>query len=195
MKNLKTLFLTLILAIAFTSTAFATKDTLLLFPDHVEDNQGWTLTSLSTNIGDTLFMNNQIPTTVTFQVNTTTFTVPAGGTFTYKIKPTDVPGFNITYTIPFYGTRTFPINVNSITTGIADNTNKVQFNAFPNPVTDILTIKAPNDLGTVNVFSLNGQVVFSDVVKETSTSVDFTTFSPGTYIVRVGNVTRTIVKQ
>ncbi len=195
-KQLHKFCLTLLLAIGLTSTSFATKDTVAIQPNYVTDMQGNTLTSLTTNVSDTLVIGNGCPISVTFVVNTTTFTsIPSGVTFTYVVKSTDVPNFHINWNVPVYGNQSFLVNVNSITTGIADNTNKVQFNAFPNPVTDVLTIKSPTNLGTVNVFSLNGQVVFSDVVKETSTSVDFTTFSPGTYIVRVGNVTRTIVKQ
>ncbi len=182
-KQLHKFCLTLILAIGLTSTTFATRDTLLLFPDHVEDNQGWTLTTLSTNIGDTLFMNNQIPTTVIFQVSTTTFTIPAGGTFTYVVVGTDAPNFNITYNIPFYGNRVFPINVNASTTSIKEATDNVQFNAFPNPVKDLLTLKSPNALGTVKVYSITGKLVFTEIVKESETNIDVSAFSPGMYFV------------
>ena len=183
-KQLHKFCLTLILAIGLTSTAFATRDSLVLNADYVTDAQGTTLTSLTVSVGDTLIMVNGTPITVTYVVNTTTFTsIPSGTIFTYKVKPTDVPNFNIKWNVPFYGNQAFPINVNASTTSIKEATDNVQFNAFPNPVKDLLTLKSPNALGTVKVYSIAGKLVFTEIVKESETNIDVSAFSPGMYFV------------
>ena len=193
-KQLKTLFLTLILAIGFTSTSFAVKDTVIRLTSTWQNMQGSAITTLTTNIGDTVVIGNWTSVTLTFVVNTTTTTSASGSYFMYKVTSVDVPNFNITAS--YMGvSSTLPVYVNQSTTGIVDITNKVQFNAFPSPVTDVLTIKGPTNLGTINVFSLTGQVVFSDVVKETSTRVDFSILPVGIYFVRVGDVIRKVIRK
>ena len=195
-KQLHKFCLTLLLAIGLTSTSFATKDTVAIQPNYVTDMQGNTLTSLTTNVSDTLVIGNGCPISVTFVVNTTTFTsIPSGVTFTYVVKSTDVPNFHINWNVPVYGNQSFLVNVNSITTGIADNTNKVQFNAFPNPVKDLLTLKSPNALGTIKVYSIAGKLVFTEIVKESETIIDVSAFSPGMYFVRVGDSIKKIIKE
>ena len=200
MKTLKTLFLTLIMAIGFASTASATKDTLMLYSGHVEQlvgGVGNTITSFTTNVGDTIVFRNFIGMAGTFQVNTTTYTsVPLNAYFPgtgYVVTSADLPNFPVKFVLTNYTFIT--ITVNNITTGVSENTNKIQFNSFPNPVTDELTINASTNLGKVTVMSLTGQVVFNETINENSTKVDFSLFAPGTYIVTVGNSTRKIIKQ
>lgn len=228
MKNLKTLFATLILVLTLGFTSFGqTTYPLILSGENpysnsysnsfslvVVDTSFNQLSSLNVNQGDILLLSNGITTTgiitvtITPVSGTTTFTIGSSpysytvGSSSFSISASYLYTFpinGITYT--FTSSNPFPINVTptstgTLTTGINNTTvDKVQFTAFPNPVVDVLNIKAPIDLGTVNVFSLTGQVVFTDVVKDTETSIDFTNFSPGTYIVRVGNSTKTIIKQ
>lgn len=199
MKTLKTLFLTLILAIGLTSTASATKDTVIYQAGTTVVN-GVNLPStsatLTLNIGDTIVFKSNISVSANYMVNTTSFSgVTMGQYFQYKVVGTDFPSFTVTATAFSITQPVITVYVNGITTGVAENTNKIQFNSFPNPVTDELTINATSNLGKVSVVSLTGQVVFNETINEPTTKVDFTTFAPGTYVVIVGNTTRKIIKQ
>ena len=193
MKTLKTLFLTLILAIGLTSTASATKDTVIYNGSTTVN--GVPSTTMTVNIGDTIVFQSAMLYSINYMVNTTSFPGIFNTYFQYKVVGTDVPSFTVTATAFSMTQTVVTVYVNSITTGVAENTNKVQFNSFPNPVTDELTINATSNLGKVSVVSLTGQVVFNETINEPTTKVDFTTFAPGTYVVIVGNTTRKIIKQ
>jgi len=198
MKTLKTLFLTLIMAIGFASTASATKDTLVYsFGTTVINGVPHTSSSasLTVNVGDTLVFQSLIGGSVNYMVDTISFTISYSQYFQYKVVASDVPNFIVTATAFSMTQTVVTVYVNGITTGVAENTNKIQFNSFPNPVTDELTINATSNLGKVSVVSLTGQVVFNETINEPTTKVDFTTFAPGTYVVIVGNTTRKIIKQ
>ncbi len=194
MKTLKTLFLTLILAIGLTSTASATKDTVTYQPGTTVVN-GVPSTTMTVNVGDTIVFQSAMLYSVNYMVNTTSFPSIFNTYFQYKVLVTDVPNFIVTATYMSFTQTVVTVYVNGITTGVAENTNKIQFNSFPNPVTDELTINATSNLGKVSVVSLTGQVVFNETINEPTTKVDFTTFAPGTYVVIVGNTTRKIIKQ
>lgn len=199
MKTLKTLFLTLIMAIGFASTASATKDTVTYQPGTTVINgisHPSSSATLTVNVGDTIVFQSLIGGPLNYMVNTTSFPgITAMQYFQYKVVGTDVPSFTVSATYMSITQTVMTVYVNNITTGITENTNKVQFNSFPNPVTDELTINATSNLGKVSVVSLTGQVVFNETINEPTTKVDFTTFAPGTYFVVVGNTTRKIIKQ
>ena len=55
---------------------------------------------------------------------------------------------------------------------------------YPNPVKDYLTIKAKQKIENVNIFSIVGQLVMSNV-KLTNGQVDLSKLAPGVYIVRL----------
>ncbi len=70
---------------------------------------------------------------------------------------------------------------------------------YPNPVTDVLNLTAPNEISTVSVFNLLGQKVMATTVNATEANVNMSTLSAGTYVVKVmaNNEVKTlkIVKQ
>lgn len=200
MKTLKNLFLTILFTIGLVSTSFATKDTLLVVSTtqvyHVVSGTPNLVTSITVNSGDTLVVQNQSGITADFTLNTTTVTGVCGMCdFQYKTLPTDAPNFILKVTAFSTTYNLITVNVNNITTGISENTNKIEFGAFPNPVTDILTVSASKELGQVTVINLSGQVVFTDLVTDTKTNIDFTVFAPGVYVVQVGGTTKKVIKQ
>lgn len=201
MKTLKNLFLTILFTIGLVSTSFATKDTIIVASPtqiyHVVSGTQVPITSFSTNVGDTIRIENWSGYTSDFILNTTTFSGICGTMcgFDYKVQVTDVPSFTLKAVIMPSTLNLIPIYVNNITTGISENTNKIEFGAFPNPVTDILTVSASKELGQVTVINLSGQVVFTDLVTDTKTNIDFTVFAPGVYVVQVGGTTKKVIKQ
>lgn len=199
MKTLKNLFLTILFTIGLVSTSFATKDTLLVVSTtqvyHVVSGTPNLVTSITVNSGDTLVVQNQSGITADFTLNTTTVTGVCGMCdFQYKTLPTDAPNFILKVTAFSTTYNLITVNVNNITTGISENTNKIEFGAFPNPVTDNLTISAIKELGQVTVTNLNGQEVYSETISEKSTNIDFTLLGKGMYIVQVGETRKKVVK-
>ena len=68
------------------------------------------------------------------------------------------------------------------------------FKAYPNPVSNMLTIEFTSDLTQVSVFNLVGQEVLSRKVNATSTQIDLSRLEAGTYLVKVeaGSVSKTL---
>ena len=65
---------------------------------------------------------------------------------------------------------------------LTDNSN---FLAYPNPVRDILNISYTTEISSVRVINMIGQEVISKNINATSTQVDMSELSAGTYIVNV----------
>lgn len=200
MKTLKNLFLTILFTIGLVSTSFAIKDTIAVSQTnvyHMVAGNMVSVTSLTVNVNDTIVCYNSLGTTADFIMNATTFTnISSGASFQYKIPPTDAPNFLVRVFVPLNSTTydVITVYVNNITTGISENTNKIEFGAFPNPVTDVLTVTASKELGRVSVTNTVGQVVFSDLISETKININFAELPPGVYIVQVGSTKKKIIK-
>lgn len=68
------------------------------------------------------------------------------------------------------------------------------FKAYPNPVSDVLTIEYTSDLTSVAVYNLLGQQVLAKNVNATTTQVNMSELNAGTYLVKVssGTVSKTL---
>ena len=68
------------------------------------------------------------------------------------------------------------------------------FSAYPNPVTDYLTVKNSTDISSVAVVNLLGQTVITKQLNATEGSIDMSSLTQGAYIVNVtvGDVTKSI---
>jgi hypothetical protein len=68
------------------------------------------------------------------------------------------------------------------------------FNAFPNPVKNILNISYSKDISKVTVFNMLGQQVSVKSIAAKQSKIDMSNLSRGTYMVRVtsGNTSKTI---
>ena len=68
------------------------------------------------------------------------------------------------------------------------------FNAYPNPVSSVLNIEYTSDLTSVKIFNMLGQQVLVKNVSATSTQIDMSALTNGTYLVKVeaGSVSKTI---
>lgn len=114
-------------------------------------------------------------------------TFTANGTSTYYIM---VEGFGT-------ATGTFEMTVACVLSNEDFNSNS--FTAYPNPVRDILNISYTSEISSVRVINMIGQEVISRNINATSTQVDMSELSAGTYIVNVtvGDSVKTlkVVKQ
>ena len=63
-----------------------------------------------------------------------------------------------------------------------DNSN---FTAYPNPVKDVLNVSYTSEISSIRVINMIGQEVISKNINATSTQVDMSHLSAGTYIVNV----------
>lgn len=59
------------------------------------------------------------------------------------------------------------------------------FSMYPNPVTNVLNIKAQETIKNIQVFNLLGQQVVRKVVNDTKTSLDLSRLYTGTYFVKI----------
>ena len=68
--------------------------------------------------------------------------------------------------------------------GIRDfETNVIQL--YPNPVLDSLTISSTENMSSIEVVNMLGQVIFANKINEIETQVDMSRYATGTYIIRV----------
>ena len=85
----------------------------------------------------------------------------------------------------------FQITTTSL--GLDDNSIS-SFNYFPNPVNDVLTIKAQNNVEDVKVFNMLGQMVLRQNPNTRDCTVDLSAMQSGAYFVQVsiGNTVETV---
>lgn len=67
----------------------------------------------------------------------------------------------------------------------SDNFDKTSFVAYPNPVNNVLNLSYSNEITSYRLLNLLGQEVKSNKVNNTSTQIDMSDLSAGTYILNV----------
>lgn len=77
--------------------------------------------------------------------------------------------------------------IDSTSTLSTDNLNDLKFSVYPNPTSNVLNIKGDN-IESVKVFDMNGQLVLSDVFSTTSISLNVSTLTNGYYTVLINDV-------
>ena len=111
-------------------------------------------------------------------------------TTTYSVIGTDANGCSNSSTI----TQSV-----SLCTGIEQLENESIVSAFPNPFTDVLTIKHSFDNSDIIIVDVLGKIVFEKQLKTTETSIDLDHLTKGVYqlILKGNNNSRTlkIIKQ
>lgn len=74
--------------------------------------------------------------------------------------------------------------ITSTSLGVEDNSISL-FNYFPNPVNDVLTIKAQKDVDNITVYNMLGQVVRRQTPNTRDCTVDLSVMQTGAYFVQV----------
>lgn len=118
------------------------------------------------------------------ETNTVTFSPVTSGTYYF--------GFNV-YSIAnqynvFVDNISIDVNLQTPDTDIS------KFSYYPNPVTDILNLSHTAAISNIAVFNLVGQLVLESNPNHTTTQVDMSGLSSGTYLVKVtaDNATKTV---
>ena len=87
---------------------------------------------------------------------------------------------------------------NMVITSVTEPAEEVIINIYPNPVSDILTIRAARDISSVCLYDMRGTIILTQQVGGPETVVDMSVLTPGTYIIRIftseGSIPRTVVK-
>ena len=75
-----------------------------------------------------------------------------------------------------------------------DDFNTKEFSATPNPVEDVLTLNAKEDISSVSIYNILGQQIFTSEINALSTQIDMSTYEAGIYIVKavIGDTEGTI---
>lgn len=69
--------------------------------------------------------------------------------------------------------------------GTPENENEIEFSIYPNPVYNQLNITSGVEMTEVQIFNQLGQVVYSEVVKNTNFTLNTLGFNTGVYFVRI----------
>lgn len=78
----------------------------------------------------------------------------------------------------------YTVNVVASTLAVSDVVKKnTIFKAYPNPVTDVLTIDSQVKVKSINIFDIAGRSVLNSDANNTKFNVNLSRLSPGTYIV------------
>jgi hypothetical protein len=75
--------------------------------------------------------------------------------------------------------------INSTALGIEDVNPVSNFNFYPNPVNDMLTIKAQASIDSITVYNMLGQAVVRSTPNTTDSTVDMSALQTGAYFVQV----------
>ena len=121
--------------------------------------------------------------------------VPAGTSYvdTAGATPAGLGGLNI---YSAHSTNEFYIDdvaYGESNIGIEDF-ETIGFSTTPNPVIDVLTLSAIEDITSVSIFNILGQQMFSSEINALNTQIDMSTYEAGIYIVKavIGNSEGTI---
>jgi len=80
------------------------------------------------------------------------------------------------------------VDLKATTTGVANLNSDLNFQLFPNPAKEMVTIVHSSELNSelnVNIISTDGALVKSVVMTEKSMQIDLTNIKPGVYIVKI----------
>lgn len=86
------------------------------------------------------------------------------------------------------------VQYNDITVDIKENDINNVISIYPNPVSDILNINLAQP-SIINIYTVNGNVVYSQIISAEMTTIDISNYSPGIYFVKAGNITTKLIKK
>jgi hypothetical protein len=123
---------------------------------------------------------------------------PGGSGPSITISPTVSTNYSVTGTDANGCTNLIVITQSvSACTGIKTNTlgSLSGIEVYPNPTNGLLTIITNGEKQTGQVYNLLGEMVLTIEVRTTNSELDFSSQPNGIYFVRIGSVTKKIVKQ
>lgn len=118
----------------------------------------------------------------------------AGSTETFDSGTITGAGQTYSYTFTEVGSNTYQCNVHPAMNGTIevqqilgiDDINKVTFEYYPNPTTDILTINAGDVIDNISVYDMSGKLVMqTDNAGNSNSKIYMQNYDAGTYFVKV----------
>ena len=153
------------------------------------------------NIGtsNTLICVGESATLTATGANTYTWSNSSSGIF-IVVTPTTNASYSINgddvYGCPGYATFTQSV---SLCTGITQLVNESSVSVFPNPFTDVITVKNTFKNSTIVIVDVLGKVVFEKQIVSSETSIDLSELKTGFYQLMVNgesnSYTQKIIKQ
>jgi hypothetical protein len=87
---------------------------------------------------------------------------------------------------------------NQVITSVKDPAEDVSISIYPNPVSDMLTVRAGTDISSICLYDMHGTIILTQQGDGPETVVEMSTLTPGAYIIRIftseGSIPRMIVK-
>lgn len=77
---------------------------------------------------------------------------------------------------------------------ISDSPSTTDFIAYPNPVTNILSISAKESISSIAIYNILGQQVYSEEINSISEEINMSEYKKGIYFIKatIGNIQRTL---
>jgi PKD repeat protein len=85
-----------------------------------------------------------------------------------------------------WGNRIYADNIYLDYVGSTEGMDSSRWMLFPNPAEDQLTIRSPQERGMLEVIDATGRLVESVLIREETTILDVSDWSPGVYLFRLG---------
>jgi plastocyanin len=122
-----------------------------------------------------------------------TVTSVAGGAETFTSSQLTGEGETYEHVFTVEGTTNYKCNVHATMTGAittmvvagVKDVKKTGFELYPNPVTDIVTITAKNNIDKIEIYDNNGRLILKTATSTSSAKVYMANYTPGTYFVKV----------
>lgn len=83
----------------------------------------------------------------------------------------------------------------SLTTGITSNELKSQFNVYPNPAQNFITIRSSISLNKITLTDVLGKTVLSLSTNDDDARIDLSTLNGGVYFITTNGITKKIIKE
>ncbi|HLA56376.1 MAG TPA: T9SS type A sorting domain-containing protein [Flavobacterium sp.] len=147
---------------------------------------------------------NSTPTSLAFDFNNVgqtsfdfSYTVDGGQPVTGNIvSPSNysVPitaGQSVTFTVTAVGVPCVPSLTTTCQSLAIPDFNEDKFSVYPNPVHDVLTIDAGDQIQNITIYNILGQKMLEKLTFESKSYIDFTKFEKGLYFLRMASASGT----
>jgi len=79
--------------------------------------------------------------------------------------------------------------------GVVANTDRIKFEIYPNPATEILNISVPDKNLKVEILNLNGKIVKEQILRNKKEQIDISNLPKGYYLLKIKNTIKKLLIQ
>lgn len=117
----------------------------------------------------------------------------AGGAETFTSGTISGQGETFSHTFTVVGATSYQCNIHNMMKGVITvdtvagikESSKVDFEYFPNPTTDILTINAKDIIDSIEVYDVNGREIMNAKSGNATSKIYMANYKAGTYFIKV----------